>query len=227
MSHVLSYEWDWAGAQREMERARELDPTFSTYGYAYHLLLRARKPDEAVRWIKRAEELDPLSPLISANVGQILYFARRYDEAIAQCRKTLELDPNYAMAHIHLGQAYIRKGMYREAIEELQKAITLSERNPEVIAVLGYAYAAAGNRKEAEKVIGELTKSAKHGYLPPYPVAQIYAELGRKDEAFEWLDKAYQERAIQFVDLRVDPVLDPLRSDPRFAGLLQRAHLAS
>jgi TolB-like protein/DNA-binding winged helix-turn-helix (wHTH) protein len=227
MSQVLSYEWDWAGAQREIERARELDPNFTTYGYAYHLLHSAGKPDEAVRWIKRSEELDPLSPLISANVGQILYFARRYDEAIAQCRKTLELDPNYAMAHIHLGQIYIRKGMYAEAVEEIQKAITLSERSPELIALLGGAYAAAGNRKEAEKVIGELTELSKHRYVPTYPIAEIYAELGRKDEAFEWLDKAYQERAIHFVDLKVDPVLDPLRSDPRFADLLRRAHLTT
>jgi TolB-like protein/DNA-binding winged helix-turn-helix (wHTH) protein/Flp pilus assembly protein TadD len=226
MSHVLSYDWDWAGAQREMERARELDPNFNTYGYAYHLL-HSGKPDEAVRWIKRSEELDPLSPLISANVGQILYFARRYDEAIEQCRKTLELDPNYGMAHTHLGQSYIRKGMYREAVEELQKAITLSERNPEVIARLGYAYAAAGNRKDAEKVIKELTELSKHSYVPSYPVAEIYAELGRKDEAFEWLDKAYQERAIHFVDIKVDPVLDPLRSDPRFTDLLRRARLTS
>ena len=127
----------------------------------------------------------------------------------------------------HLGQTYIRKGMYGEAVEELQKAITLSERNPQVIAVLGGAYAAAGNRKEAEKVIGELTELSKHGYVPNYPVAEIYAELGRKDEAFEWLEKAYQERAIHFVDLKVDPVLDPLRSDPRFADLLRRAHLTS
>jgi TolB-like protein/DNA-binding winged helix-turn-helix (wHTH) protein/Tfp pilus assembly protein PilF len=227
MNTVLSYEWDWAGTQREIERARELDPNFSTYGYAYYLLQSAGKPDEAVRWIKRSEELDPLSPLIAANVGQILYYARRYDEAIEQCRKTLELDPNYAMAHMHLGQTYIRKGMYPEAVEEIQKAITLSERSPELIALLGGAYAAAGNRKEAVKVIGELTELSKHRYVPTYPIAEIYAELGSKDEAFEWLDKAYQERSIHFVDLKIDPVLDQLRSDPRFADLLRRAHLAS
>src|SRR6266446_262865 len=156
MAAVLSYDWDWSGAQREMETARGLDPNFSDYGYAYTLLLSAGKPDEAVRWIRRSEELDPLSPLVGANVGQILYYARRYDEAIEQCRKTLELDPNYAMAHAYLGQTYIRKGMYGEAVEELQTAINLSERNPEVIAILGNAYAAAGDRKEAEKVINEL-----------------------------------------------------------------------
>ena len=221
MSNVFSYEWNWSAAQQEMERARELDPTFSTYGYAYHLLLSLNKPDEAVRWIKRSEELDPLSPLISANVAQILYYARRYDEAIAQCQKALELDPNYAMAHTHLGQSYIQKRMYPQAIEEIQKAISLSGQSAEILAVLGYAYAAAGNQKEAERVIAELTKSSNR-YTPSYPVAEIYAELGRSDEAFNWLERAYRERAPHLVSLKVEPTLDSLRSDPRYAELVQR-----
>jgi TolB-like protein/DNA-binding winged helix-turn-helix (wHTH) protein/Tfp pilus assembly protein PilF len=225
MAHVLSYEWDWSGAQQEMERARGLDPNLSDYGYAYTLLLSAGKPDEAVRWIRRSEELDPLSPLVGANVGQILYYARRYDEAIEQGRKTIDLDPNYAMAHAYLGQAYIQKRMYREAVEELQKAITLSERNPEVIAILGNAYAAAGDRKEAEKVINELIESSQRRYVPSYAVAAIYAELGRKDEAFAWLEKAYAERSPTLVDLKVDPTLDTLRSDPRYVELLRRVGL--
>ena len=225
MAAVLSYDWDWSGAQREMETARGLDPNFSDYGYAYTLLLSAGKPDEAVRWIRRSEELDPLSPLVGANVGQILYYARRYDEAIEQGRKTIDLDPNYAMAHAYLGQAFIQKRMFREAVEELQKAITLAEQNPEVIAILGYAYAAAGNRKEAEKVLGELTESAKRRYVPAFSMAAIYAELGRKDEAFAWLEKAYRERAPGFVDLKVEPTLDSLRSDPRYIDLVRRVGL--
>ena len=225
MAAVLSYDWDWSGAQREMEIARGLDPNFSDYGYAYTLLLSAGKPDEAVRWIRRSEELDPLSPLVGANVGQILYYARRYDEAIEQGRKTIDLDPNYAMAHAYLGQAYIQKRMYREAVEELQKAINLSERNPDVIAILGNAYAAAGDRKEAEKVINELIESSQRRYVPSYAVAAIYAELGRKDEAFAWLEKAYAERSPTLVDLKADPTLDALRSDPRYIDLLRRVGL--
>jgi len=225
MAAVLSYDWDWPGAQREMETARGLDPNFSDYGYAYTLLLSAGKPDEAVRWIRRSEELDPLSPLVGANVGQILYYARRYDEAIEQGRKTIDLDPNYAMAHAYLGQVYIQKRMYREAVEELQTAINLSERNPEVIAILGNAYAAAGDRKEAEKVINELIESSQRRYVPSYAVAAIYAELGRKDEAFAWLEKAYAERSPTLVDLKVDPTLDALRSDPRYVELLRRVGL--
>jgi TolB-like protein/DNA-binding winged helix-turn-helix (wHTH) protein/Tfp pilus assembly protein PilF len=225
MQHVLGYEWDWAGARQEMERARELNPNFSDFGYAYTLLLSDQKPDEAVRWIKRSAELDPLSPLVSANVAQILYYARRYDEAMEQCRKTLELDPNYAMAHTHLGQAYIQKRMYREAIEELQKAISLSERNPEILAILGYAYAAAGDSKDADKVVAELTEASKRSYIPAFCVAEIYAELGRSDEAFAWLERAYNERAPHLVNLRVEPTLDSLRSDPRYGDLLRRVGL--
>jgi TolB-like protein/DNA-binding winged helix-turn-helix (wHTH) protein/Tfp pilus assembly protein PilF len=225
MSHVLGYEWDWSGSAREMERARELDPNFSTYGYAY-TLLAAGKPDEAVLWIKRSEKLDPLSPLVSANVGQILYYARRYDEAIDQCRKTLELDPNYAMAHTHLGQAYIQKRMYSEAVEELQKALALSEQNAEIKAILGYAYAAAGDRQAAQKLIGELTTSSNVRYTPAYSVAEVYAVMGEKDEAFAWLEKAYRERAPHLLSLKVEPTLDSLRADPRFSDLLRRTHLA-
>jgi TolB-like protein/DNA-binding winged helix-turn-helix (wHTH) protein/Flp pilus assembly protein TadD len=225
MSTVLGYQWDWAGAQQEIERARELDPSFSTYGYAYHLLLAADKPDEAVRWIKRSEELDPLSPLVSANVAQILYFARRYDEAIEQCRKTLELDPNYFMTHTYLGQAYIQKGRHSEAIEALQKAVTLSERNPDIVAILGYAYAAAGNREEAEKIRSELIALSRHRHVPAYPIAEIYAELDQKDEAFAWLERAYQEHAGHLVSIKVEPTFDSLRPDPRYADLLRRLRL--
>ena len=129
------------------------------------------------------------------------------------------------MAHAYLGQVYIQKRMYREAVEELQKAITLAEQNPEVIAVLGYAYAAAGDRQQAEKVIAELTELSKRRYVPSFSVAGIYAELGRKDEAFAWLEKAYRERSPTLVDLKVDPTLDALRSDPRYVELLRRVGL--
>ena len=227
MSHVLGYEWDWTGSQREMQRARELDPNFTGYGYAYTLLLFENKSDEAVRWIKRSEELDPLSPLVSSNVGQILYYARRYDEAIAQCRKTLELDPNYAMTHMYLGQAYIQKKMFPEAIEEIQKAINLSEGNPEILAVLGYAYAAAGETKKAEEVISKLVESSKHQHVASYIVAEIYATLNRKDEAFTWLDKAYKEHAVHLLSIKVEPTFDSLRSDARYDDLLRRLGLFS
>jgi len=119
----------------------------------------------------------------------------------------------------------MQKGMYREAIEQLEQAVILSEQNPDIVATLGYAHAAAGERKEAQEVISELIASSKHGYIPPYPIAEIYAELGRNDEAFSWLERAYRERAVHLVSLKVEPTFDSLRSDPRYADLLTRVGL--
>jgi len=223
MAGILGYEWDWAGSRKEWERVFELNPAFNNFGYAYTLL--RSNPDEAVRWIKQAAELDPLSILISTNVGQILYYARRYDEAIVQLKQVLELDPNYAMAHAHLGPVYIEKRRYDEAIEEFQKALALSERNPETIANLCMAYAAGGRRREALESLDELLRLSKQAYVAPYLIARIYASLGKSGRAMEMLEKAYQERDSHFVDLLYDPALDPLRSVPPFIGLVQRVGL--
>lgn len=225
LAGMLWLEWDWAGCLREVERAIELGLAASDYGYAYQLLLVAGQPDEAVRWIKRSAELDPLSPLVSANVGEILYYARRYDEAIAQCQKTLRLDPNYAMAHTHLGLAYVQKGRHNEAIAEFEKAIALSERTPDLLGHLGHAYAAAGRRGEAQRVLVELTEVSKQHHVPPYRLAEIYAALGDKDDAFAQLEQAYQAHAMHLCNLKVEPTLAPLRADPRFADLLRRVGL--
>ena len=129
------------------------------------------------------------------------------------------------MAHTYLGQAFIQKGMHREAIAALEKAVTLSERNPEIVAILGYAHAAAGEREEAEKIRRELVESAKHRYVSPYPLAEICAELDLKDEAFAWLERAFEERAGHLVSIKVEPTFDSLRADPRYADLLRRLGL--
>jgi TolB-like protein/DNA-binding winged helix-turn-helix (wHTH) protein len=221
MASILGYEWDWPGSRKEWERVFELNPSYSTYGYAYTLL--RSNPDDAVRWMKRAQELDPLSLLVGTNAGQILYYARRYDEAIVQIKKVLELDPNYSMAHLFLGQAYVEKQMYDEAIEEFQKAMVLSDRNPEIVANLGYAYAVAGRRSETQKALGELFKLSKRAYVPPYMIARIYVGLGKSGRALEMLEEAYQNRDSHIVDLSYDPAIDPLRADSRFADLVRRA----
>jgi len=223
MAVILGYEWDWAGSRKEWQRVFELNPAFNNFGYAYTLL--RSDPDEAVRWIKQAAELDPLSILISTNVGQILYYARRYDEAIAQLKIALELDPNYAMAHTHLGQVYIEIRRYDEAIEEFQKALALSERNPEIVASLGMAYAASGRHSEAQKSLDELLRLSKQEYVSPYLFARIYSGLGKSGRGFEMLEKAYQQHDSHLVDLLYDPALDPIRSDPQFGDLVNRVGL--
>ena len=226
LGQVEWYEWDWAGAEAEFKRSVRLNPNYATarHWYALHLG-RLGRPDEALAEIKRALELDPLSLAINANVGWVLYYARRYDEAIEQCLKTLEMDSTFALAHHRLGSAYVQKGMYGEAIAEFQKAMTYSDEHPTAIAALGHAYAASGNRGEARKVLAELRAFSERRYVPRYDMALIYAGLGEKEQALELLEEAYEQHDFMLL-AKVEPRLDGLRAEPRFADLLRRVGLS-
>jgi tetratricopeptide (TPR) repeat protein len=182
---------------------------------------------------KRAQELDPLSLAISTGVGRALFWARRYDEAINQLRKTLDKDPKYADTHWSLGLAYEQKRMYPEAIAAFQKAVEYSISadfaggKPEMVAALAHAYAVSGNQVEAGKILRDLAdRPEQQRYISPYSIALIYAGLGDRQRAFEWLDRAYQDRDESFIHLRVDPRLDNLRADPQFVERLRRINLA-
>jgi tetratricopeptide (TPR) repeat protein len=188
-------------------------------------LERRGRLEEATVEMAQALELDPVSLIINKNVGDPLYYMRHYDEAIEQYRKTLELDPNFFLARLWLGQSYEQKGMYKEAIAEFQNARS-SEDNLSILGALGHVYAVSGNRVEAEKTIKEL-KELSERYVAPYHIAIIYAGLQKKDEAFQWLEEAYQSRDEWLLYLKIDPRLDSLRSDPRFEGLLRRIRLAA
>ena len=184
--------------------------------------------DEAIAETKRTLELDPLSLLTNSLLGESYYFARQYDQAIEQLQKTLELDPNFLLAQDTLGHAYVQKSMYKEGIAEFQKALAILPGNALALSGLGYAYAVSGRRAEAQKVLDQLAEISKQKYVPAASRAAIYAGLGDKDKAFEWLEKAYEERSIVIGSghpIKVDPVWDPLRSDPRFADLLRRMNL--
>jgi len=217
------YEWDWLGAEREFKRAIELNPNYATahHWYSDHLGIMGRH-EEAIAEIKRAQQLDPLSLIINTVAGVRFHWARRYDEAVEQLRKTLEMDPNFAVAHDWLGQVYEQMGQDESAIAEHQKAIRASGGSSQVVAALGHTYAAAGKRNEALRILADLNERRKMAYVSPYDIAVIHVAFGEKDQAFEWLEKAYQERASPIVVLKVDPRLDPLRSDPRFQDLLRR-----
>ena len=217
------YEWDWPGAEREFKRALELNPNYATahHWYSDHLEIVGRH-DEAIAEIKRAQQLDPLSLIIKAIVGRRFHSARRYDEAVEQLRQTLEMDPNFAVAHWLLGETYEQKAQYESAIAEYQKARTASGGSVYVVAALGRAYAAAGKRREALKILGELEELSKRRYVSASSVADIYIALGEKDQALEWLEKGYRDRDEGMVRLNWEATLDPLRSDPRFQGLLRR-----
>jgi TolB-like protein/DNA-binding winged helix-turn-helix (wHTH) protein/Tfp pilus assembly protein PilF len=214
------YDWDRSGAEREFRRAIELNPTDADAHRLYGEALRSLgRFDEAVAEFKRAVALDPTSLLNNRSLGAAYHSARRYDEAIEQYRKTLEMDPNFRLVRANLGSAYLQKGMYNEGIAEFEKAGAVSR--------LGYAYAVAGRRAAAQKVLDQVIETSKQKYVPTERIALIYTGLGEKDNAFEWLEKGYEERAIGGppVGIKVEPEFDPLRSDPRFQDLLRRMNL--
>jgi serine/threonine-protein kinase len=217
------YDWDWVGAEKEYKRAIELNPGYATahQWYAEYLSYMGRH-NEAIAEAKRAQELDPLSLIISASGGWVFFYARRYDEAIAQCRRTLELNAGFYPAHLYLGQAYEQEKLYAEAISEYQKAIALEQGNPALAANLARVYAATGKRTEALKIISQLREPLKRRYVSSCLIAPIYAALGDPGRAFQWLEKAYQERDSQLAYLKVAPGFDSLRSDPRYQDLLRR-----
>lgn len=227
LGSVLNHEWDWAGSEREFKRAIELNPSYATahHWYAVHLNSVGRH-DEALVEIKRAQELDPLSPIIKTNIGVTYCYERRYDEAINQLKEVLETDPNFVPAHNYLGVVYACKSMFEEAIAEIQKAKTLSPAALTFNDALAYAYAMSGRREEVMNLLDELLERSRNEYVSPVSIGRIYAALGDKNRAFEWIEKAYEERASELVYLKVFPLFEALRSDPRYATLLKKIGLA-
>jgi DNA-binding winged helix-turn-helix (wHTH) protein/TolB-like protein len=222
----IKHRWDWAreDAEREFQLAIKSKPTYAPahQWYSSYLVAMGRF-DEAIAEARRAQELEPLSFISNSHIGWILYFAGRYDEAIEHCKKLLDVDPNFFPARRYLGLVYEQKGMYGEAIAEFQQAAKLSG-SPLMMSLLGHAYAVSGNRVEAQRILVELGQQ-KQRYVSPYTVATIYAGLGDKDQAFKWLEKAFDERDIWLMNLKVDPLFKSLRSDYRFSDMLARIGL--
>jgi DNA-binding winged helix-turn-helix (wHTH) protein/TolB-like protein len=224
LGHIkVQYEYDWSSAEREYQRAIELKPNYATVHLFYaHYLGKMGRFDESIAEIKRAQELEPLSLITNSHFGLLLYYARQYDQAINQLKRTLEMNPNLDHPRSLLGRAYLKTGMYEQAIAEFQRRTTLT---PGSHADLGYAYALSGRRKEALREVEKLQGLSKRRYIPSYDLALIYAGLNDKDQAFAWLDKAYEDRSQVFPWLKVDPRLDNLRSDPRFKAVIKRMKL--
>ena len=220
------YEWDWAGAEREFQRALALTPSDAKVHHSYsRYLVSTGRSEEGMAELKRAQELDPLSLVLKANEGMVLFFEGKYDEAMVQLRKVVELDSTHPVAHWGLGLALEQKGMYSDAVAEIQKANDPNEPDPNFIASLGHVYAAQGKREEARRLLDQLREESKKSYVSSYHAAVVYAGLGEKDKAFEQLNQAAQERSTLLVYLRKDPRLAILRSDPRFKDLLNRVGL--
>jgi TolB-like protein/Tfp pilus assembly protein PilF len=219
----LNFDWDWPGAEVEFKRSLQLNPAYANgHHWRAHLLLSSGRLSEALAESKRALELDVLSPIMNVHLGWHYLYARQYDRALDQLTKTLELDPNYGLAHWYRGLAYQQKGMYTEALRELAKARNLLKHTPIVEADIGHLHAVSGSKTEAESVIAWLKKESARRYVNPFAIALIYVGLGRNDQGFEWLDTAFRERSDMLVYLRVDPRLDSIRPDPRFALLVGR-----
>ncbi len=190
-----------------------------------------RKSDESRYWgdasaaeMKRARQLDPLSLVVNATLGRVYRDARQYVQALGQCRKTLDLDPNIPIGHWCLGQVYIGEHRYAPAIQELELAKALGT-TPLIIRDLAWVYAAVGNKTKANAILDGLMQKAQPEYMSPYSIGVIHAALGQKDDAFRYLNRAFAERDSQITYLALDPELDPLRSDPRFEGLLEQLHI--
>lgn len=220
---LINYDWDSRSAEREYQRAIQLNPNYATahQWYAECLSILERHV-EAMAEIKKAQQLDPLSLIINQGVGGKFLYARRYDEALAQFQRTVELYPHFPPTHQRLGWCYAQKSMYDKAIAEMQKAVELSGNSTQMIAALGYAYATAGRRDTAQGIVAELRRRSKESYVDDYFVATIFAALGERDEAFALLNKACAERSYWMPWLNIDFQLDNLRSDSRFEALVKR-----
>ena len=222
----LTYDWDWPGAEREFKRAIKLSPNYATARDWYSAYLMATgRIDDAIREIKHAQQLDPLSPIITTGLARQLYYACQPEQAIEQCVKILEMEPNFAPAHWFLGQSYEQQGKYDQAISELQQAVDLSGGRALMLGALGHAFAVSGRKAEAEDLLSKLQAESQRN-VPSLTLAFIFAGLGLKDQAFEWLDRAYDERFGWLIFLNVEPKLANLRSDSRFKKLLRRLKLA-
>ncbi|HEU0275179.1 MAG TPA: tetratricopeptide repeat protein [Candidatus Udaeobacter sp.] len=221
---IWYYTFDFSNANKEFQRAIELNPNYATahQQYGNNTLSALGRFDDAIAEGKRAVELDPLSLVINADLGMNYLYARRHDEAIAQLRKTLEMDPGYYYAHVDLGQVFAAKGAFGEAISEYQKARALND-DPFVLGLFGHAYASSGNKTEALEVLDQLKKLSQRRYVSSYSFALVYLGLGDKGEVLRWLEQSYQDRAGADIGwIRVDPLLDPLRGDPRFEAIAEK-----
>jgi TolB-like protein/DNA-binding winged helix-turn-helix (wHTH) protein/tetratricopeptide (TPR) repeat protein len=219
--------WDFPGAEREVARAVQLNPNFARARSSHgRYLLAMGRTDEGLAETKLAVGLDPLSLRIRWDRWLLLYLVGQYDGALEQCRKMQELDPNLDLGHLYCGDVYVQQGKLAEGIQELEEAVALSNGStPRTIAHLAYAYAVAGRKNDAERLLSNLKQVFKQAHVHPDLVAGVYAGLGQKEDAFEWLEKAYQVHARDLLELKYDPHFASLRSDPRFVDLLRRIGL--
>jgi tetratricopeptide (TPR) repeat protein len=220
-------EWNWSKSQESFERALQLDPNYATayHWYALHLTYR-QKFVEAAEKARQAQQLDPLSLIANNAISVVNGYAGRWDEVIAQSDRLIEMDANFPVAHLWKGRALRAKGRHSEAIAELTRALELSGgRSRETMGELGSAYALAGHRPEAEMLVRRLQEQIGNPDSAGYSIACIYASLGDRARALQWLDRAFAAHGWFLVQLEVEPLFKPLRGDPHFEELVKRVQL--
>jgi serine/threonine protein kinase/tetratricopeptide (TPR) repeat protein len=226
-SIMEDYDWDFVGAEKEFKLAIELNPGYATAHHFYAVLLSSLgRYEEAMKEIRIAQNLDPLSPRISANVGLCLYHERRYDQAVEELNKALEVDPSHFATYVFLGWAYEAKGKYEEAVKSFLRYIELIGRSKDRDSYIAGCYALMGKREEAQKILNNIIEFSKGNYVSSVTIASVFSALGEKEQAFAWLEKAFRERdpwLLMF--LKTLHRFDPLRSDPRYSALLRKIGL--
>ncbi|MEO5594259.1 MAG: tetratricopeptide repeat protein [Chitinophagaceae bacterium] len=220
------YEWDWAAAEQEFRMAIALNPNDEiAYDYYGYYLTAMKRYEEAVVILAKAAALDPLSVPIKTDIGFSMYYSRNYDTAIARLQSLVQKNPRFMLANLWLGRAYQAKKDFPSALGAYQKALEIAVNWPVALAAIGNAYGVSGDKAAAQKVLDTLYSLKSSRFVTSYGVALVYVGLGEKDKAFEWLTKAIEERSHWLVWLRTDPRWDPLRSDIRFAKLVNTVGL--
>jgi tetratricopeptide (TPR) repeat protein len=224
--YKLYYDRDWAVAEKEFQTSIRLNPKYEiAYDwYGYYLTAMGRF-DEARAIIKKAVDLDPLSPVFGSDMGFTLFYGGDYDRSIEELQSVLEISPKFALAHLWLSRAYQQKKMYKEAIDEYRKTLVVIPDWPVALAGIGNIYGEMKKTKEAQRMLDTLTMLSSREFVTSYGVALVYAGLGERDKAFRWLDKSYEERSNFLVWLKVDPRWAPIRPDKRYAELVRRVGL--
>jgi Tfp pilus assembly protein PilF len=222
----FTYDWDWRAATQHFDRALALNRDAVLNHPFYHFYLTvAGRFEEAVSVARRALENAPVSASLSHTLSVQLALSGRLDEAIEECRRTIELDPAFAVAHDVMGMTLAAKRKYSDGLPEVEKAVALTGGAPMPLADLGYVRARLGHPEQARQILQRLAEAAKERYTPALAFAVVHLGLGERDQALNWLEKAYEERFNRLAYLRREPVWEALRPDPRFVDLLRRINL--
>jgi len=223
LAHVRLHAWEWTGLDGDFRRALELSPAHAVayYWYAEYLMAMGRT-EEAVAMARTARDRDPLSAVLNSSLAMILYLSRRFDDAVDVLRRALEINPGHFLLHFRLGLVSLQTASSADAIGEMEQAVALSGPSTETLVGLAHAHAAAGHVRKMQEILDGLMPNAASRYVSPYNVSRAYAAAGNVDQAFTWLERAYDERNPDLIELRTEPVFDAVRSDPRFGDLLRR-----